>query len=184
MSEQQVIYAKDGIIDKEYLLVLSESAIYKVIIRKINKIDDDNITSVGISDERYPGQTINISAQTSLLEFDETMYQTAKNLRKKGENTNKLYNIGSKSNTKTKTKEKVSNMPQNKNPRSKVIDQYLASLESNEEPDYPKIVDLVIEAGRATKEDAKKIIFQAKLRYKWYTKDGKINPFSTKKSDV
>lgn len=184
MSE--IIHAKDCKENTDYLLVISPASVYKVTVVKINKIVDnrgkETVSSVSVKDERYPGQpSIAISGETALLEFDEAFYNDAL-LKRKSAKANVKEKAASNKET-NKSQDQIKNnkeetMARKKNPRSHIIDQCLAAVPAGQTPDWNKIVEKVIESGRGTTEEAKNIIFQAKLRHKWYTVDGETNPFA------
>lgn len=173
----KTILAKDTKINENYLLVLTPKTMYKLTIKKINKIDDDTITSVGVIDERYPGQLHNISPSTSLLEWDEELYNKVKGIRKKEEKKESEIKEESKNNTQVKKQPKEKKMARTVNPRSKVIDKLLSEVEEGNVPNFKLIADKVVEEVGGTEEDKKKISAQARVRHWNFTKGGKVNPF-------
>ncbi len=159
-------YAKEG---KDYLLVLSPSSIYKLTIKRISKTDDNTCNSVSVIDERHPGQIISISPETSLLEWDDELYNKIKKTRK---NDTKVV-----INHKKVKQTKESTMPRTANPRSKVIDELLLKVQEGEKPDFQKIASDVVSALSLPEEDTKKVIAQARVR--WYNLKKEKNPINS-----
>jgi hypothetical protein len=180
-----IIYAKDAKEGQYYLLVISPSSVYKLLVEKINRTldrqDKESVSSVSVNDERYQNSHT-ISGDTYLLEYDETFYLESLKKRKTYKEEKENNSIDTKKEIIIKTQGDKKQMAQNKNPRSKIIDKYLASLAAGNQPDWSAVVKEVVGAGCATAEEEKKIIFQAKMRWKWYSVDGKTNPASIKEN--
>jgi len=169
MKEFEIIEASRAEEGKDYLLILSPKSVYKMTVLKINSIGTD-CSSVTVKDERYPTPQY-ISGASPLVEFDEEFYISSKNKR---ENVSVIDKNEHKKTNNQKNKENTT-MARTKSPRSQIIDQCLANVIEGQEPNWQEIVDKVVESGRATADDAKKVTFQAKLRYKWY-QNGQVNP--------
>jgi len=175
MADIDIVHARDCEIGKTYLLVLGPSSVYKITIKSIGEM------GVGVDDERYPGQTNTvISGDTSLIEYDEVFYSEAKGKRivKAPKNKDEENSI-KKEDKVILVKVKGEKMSQNKNTRSKTIDKMLSEVPENTVPDWNLIVDAVLKESKGDEKDRSNIIFQAKMRHKWYTKQGKVNPYST-----
>lgn len=185
---QKIVYARDAVEGQTYLLYLSW---VKVKIVDVNRTHAGIVTSVTVKDERYPN-TERIAGDSLLVEYDEIFYLEKAKLRK----TNNIQECNSvisnkvqhgkidkhtkAVNNRVKIKGESKTMAQNKTPRSKVIDEALLNIEPGTVPDWNSIAQKVIEHGRATEAEVSKVIFQAKMRWKWYSKDGKVNPASIK----
>ena len=177
MDDSKIISAKDAEIGKTYLVILSPTSVYKIIIKSISE------SGVCIDDERYPGQAnIVVSAETLLTEFDQDFYDRSRQkkaaaaaIKKEEKQEEKKEDIKDKP---KKTIKESKKMSQNKNPRSKVIDKLLAASPTGVAPNWEELVDEVIKQGKATTEERQKVLFQAKIRYKWYSSGEKVNPAS------
>lgn len=186
VNKFHIVEAKDAVVGRVYL---SASMRYKIKIIKID-MSGDIVTSVTVQSESSPSSSIRISGGTELIEYDETLHKVIEkeNLEgvgiiKKAEDIetkpivkefldNKLTNI-------TKNDKDIT-MPESKKiPRSKIIDSLLyANQLEGSKPDFNAIATAVIEQGSATEVDRKNIVYQASVRYSWYTKGGKVNPAS------
>ena len=174
----QTILAKDCKIGETYLLVLAPSSIYKIVIKSINIGFDNVISSVGINDERYPSKLINISGDSPLVEWDEQLYNNSKKQRSEKREEIKISNSNNFVKKVNKSQE-VKSMSQNKNPRSKVIDELLAQVVDGTTPNFQEIALKVIKEVNGSEEDLKKVTSQIRVRHWTFTKGGKKNPFKT-----
>lgn len=163
-TDKKMICASDAIVGNTYL---TAGMYYKVKIISINGNPEAGyIASVTVESETDPLRRIQISGDTKLIEFNEKLYKPI------------LIPVREKVDKKERINKEKANMPQQKNPRSKIIDQMLFETSSGVIPDWEAIATAVIEAGCAPEEKRKSIISQSKTRHKWYMVEGKINPMS------
>ncbi len=186
--EQNIIYAKDGEIEKSYLLVISPTSVYKLTIKKINKTEnnkgDVSVSSVSVLDERYPGQLNTISGDTYLLEWDEEFYNKAKSLRKKDSKEVKTeVNTDTKDEEeKLKSKKEVKiketkPVARTKNPKSQIIDKLLAEVPEGQKVIAEEIAQKVLEQTKEPEDHLKKVIAEVNVRNWMFSKGGKVNKF-------
>lgn len=162
---QEIILARDAQPGKTYLLA---GMYYSITIVKKYGDDQEYVSSVLVQSEREPFRQIAIAGGTELIEFDEALHVSPA--------------VDSATGFSKQSSRKGSSMPQQKNPRSKVIDKLLAETKAGTEPDWEAIAAEVIKQGCAPQDKKKSIISQAKVRYKWYTSEGKQNPATVSKT--
>lgn len=82
-----MIFAENAELNTPYMLIINDNCIYKVIVKYINKAEDNKgnttVLGVGVQDEREPNKTSIISGGSPLNEWDEELYNKAKLRRKK-----------------------------------------------------------------------------------------------------
>jgi len=177
--EQNIIYAKDGEIEKSYLLVISPTSVYKLTIKKINKTEnnkgDVSVSSVSVLDERYPGQLNTISGDTYLLEYDEEFYKKSKSLRKEKEKP--IIKNEEKINQNSSKLKETKPVARTKNPRSVIIDKYLKEVPEGQKVNSKEIAQKVLEQTKEPEDHLKKVIAEVNVRNWMFSKGGKVNKF-------
>ena len=179
--QSSTLYAKNAEVDKRYVLFgdSTRSFVIKEICKVTDNTEKESVTRVNIVEDstKLPSY---IAGDTIITEYVEEYHGKLKNKVEKGyqDIENVRDNVVKDSKIQKISKE-TSKMAQNKNPRSKVIDKLLAAIPKGQVPNWAELVQEVIKAGCAKEGEEKKVIFQAKIRYKWYTVDGKSNPFAT-----
>jgi len=172
MAELQMLRAGDAEINKEYLLVISPSSIYKL------KIIAKHEGSVTVQDERYTSLG-SISLESILTEFDEEFYKESKKLFHSKEEKGVVVKHLKKDNFSKTNKVKEDKM-RTKNPKSKVVDKFLAEVPEGQVPDWESITQKVaLELNEQGESNLKKLTALARVRYWMFTKGGKINKFRT-----
>jgi hypothetical protein len=162
------ILAKDAVVGEVYLTTVMRYKI-KVLRKEGNQII--------VSSELHPGKEIKIFAHTELLLVTPDQVDPKPAVIPEDSKEEEIIDSEDTLNTSIQTIGEPT-MAQNKNPRSVIIDTELLKYKKGDEVPWNKISDKVISAGKGTEKDAKNIINQARVRFKWYTEQGKTNPQS------